>query len=75
MPSESPAGGHLSSHLTAWYGIAPNKHNLEIMGYPRRIEQEARFLAAGADVIAIADKFRDMRAGYEKAGLSFNAGF
>ena len=41
---------------------------------PRRIKQGARFLAAGADVIAIADKFRTMRAGYEKAGLTFKAG-
>ena len=32
----------------------------------------ARFLAAGADVTAIAEKFRSMREGYETAGLTFS---
>lgn len=41
---------------------------------PRRIEQGARFLAAGSDVIAIAEMFRKMRAGYETAGLTFKTG-
>ena len=40
---------------------------------PRMIEKGARFLAAGADVIAIAEKFRDMREGYRAAGLTFDA--
>jgi 4-hydroxy-2-oxoheptanedioate aldolase len=41
---------------------------------PKRIAQGAQFLAAGSDVIAIADMFRKMRAGYEKAGLTFKPG-
>lgn len=42
---------------------------------PALIEKGAQFLAAGADVIAIIDKFRDMREGYKAAGLTFNAEF
>lgn len=40
---------------------------------PRRIKQGARFLAAGSDVVAVAQKFKDMRAGYEQAGLKFKS--
>ncbi len=42
---------------------------------PRRIEQGARFLAAGADVLALTAYFKDMRGAYEKAGLRFDAEF
>lgn len=37
---------------------------------PALMAKGARFLAGGADVIAIADHFRTLRAGYQKAGLS-----
>jgi 4-hydroxy-2-oxoheptanedioate aldolase len=36
---------------------------------PKMMAKGARFLAAGADVIAIADNFRTMREGYRNAGL------
>jgi 4-hydroxy-2-oxoheptanedioate aldolase len=42
---------------------------------PRRIEQGARFLAAGADVIALTAYFKDMRGGFERTGLRFDAEF
>ncbi len=39
------------------------------------LDKGARFLANGADVIAIAEHLRALRAGYEEAGLQFNAAF
>lgn len=42
---------------------------------PRMIEKGARFLAAGADVIAIIDQLKEMREGYRAAGLTFSAEF
>ena len=42
---------------------------------PKMIDKGARFLAAGADVIAIAESFKTMREGYEAAGLTFDAEF
>jgi 2-keto-3-deoxy-L-rhamnonate aldolase RhmA len=42
---------------------------------PEMIEKGARFLGAGADVIAIAQFFKEMRAGYEAAGLTFKSDF
>ena len=35
------------------------------------IEKGARFLACGADVLAIANYFRDLRTGFEDAGVTF----
>ena len=40
---------------------------------PELIEKGARFLAAGADVIAIIEHFKAMRAKYEAAGLKFES--
>ena len=42
---------------------------------PEMIAKGARFLAAGADVIGIAEKFRGMRDGYREAGLALEAEF
>ena len=42
---------------------------------PALIEKGARFLAAGADVIAIAEHFASLRKGFEAAGLSFASEF
>lgn len=42
---------------------------------PEMIAKGARFLAAGADVIAIAKMFKEMRDGYRAAGLTFDAEF
>ncbi len=40
---------------------------------PRMLDKGARFLAAGSDVVAIAEKFKAMRDGYKAAGLTFEA--
>jgi len=40
---------------------------------PKIIEKGARFLAAGADVIAIADYFNEMRKGFQAVGLKVDA--
>ena len=42
---------------------------------PELIAKGARFLAAGADVIAIIEDMRELRAGFEKAGLQFSSRF
>jgi len=42
---------------------------------PGLLEKGARFLAAGADVTAIAEHFKALRKGYEAAGLTFDAEF
>ncbi len=42
---------------------------------PRMMDKGARFLAAGADVVAIAEHFKAMREGYEAAGLTFDSEF
>lgn len=42
---------------------------------PELIEKGARFLAAGADVIAIIDTFKRMRDGYRAAGLTFDSAY
>ena len=42
---------------------------------PEMIAQGARFLAAGADVVAIAEYLKEMRDGYHNAGLTFESEF
>ena len=42
---------------------------------PEMLDKGARFLAGGADVLAIAESFRQMRVGFEAAGLHFDAAF
>ena len=42
---------------------------------PELIAKGARFLAAGADVIAITQYMKDLRKGYEAAGLTFHSRF
>jgi len=41
---------------------------------PELIERGARFLAAGADVVALSAYFREMREGFRAAGLTFAPG-
>ena len=42
---------------------------------PELIRRGARFLTSGADILAIADYFREMRKGFEAAGLTFQSRF
>lgn len=42
---------------------------------PEMLKKGARFLAAGADVIAIAENFKSLREGYRAAGLNFVSEF